>query len=300
MKIAVTVETTVDLTPELIEKYHFHVIPFKVTLGDRTADDGTITPTEIFEYVDKYKVLPRTSAINEFAFEEFFGNLKKEYDAIIHVSIGGQISSAVFNAKKVAETMKDVYVIDSQTLSSAIGLLAIYAAKLVEEGKLTAKEIYEKVLARVPYAQASFVVNTIEYLYKGGRCTAFQRFGANLLRLKPEIVVTDGKLIPGKQFIGRNSAVVRDYCKNILERFDSPDLEVAFVTHSHASPEMIEAAKEALKERGFKNIYETIAGATITSHCGPKTIGILFMNDGEKTVVSKKTKVKTDRSKKAK
>lgn len=289
MKIAISAESTVDLTPELIEKYHIHIIPFQVTLGDKTAADGTITPPEIFEYVEKYNVLPRTSAVNEFAFTEHFTKLKKEYDAIIHISIGHLISSAVDNAKKVAAKMENVYVIDSESLSTGIALLVIYASSLADQG-VDVKEIVSKVEARVSAVQASFVVNTIEYLYKGGRCTSFERFGANLFRLKPQIVVRGGKLIPGKKFIGRNSAVIRDYCKAILEEFNHPDLSVAFVTHSHASPEMIEEAKEALKKRGFQTVYETVAGATITSHCGPKTLGILYINDGQIAIPEKKTR----------
>lgn len=288
MKIAISAETTVDLTPELIKKYHIHIIPFQVTLGDHTDADGVITPLEIFDFVEKNNVLPKTSAVNEFAYETYFKELKKEYDAIIHISIGGEISSSVHNAKNAAAGMKDVYVIDSKTLSTGIALLVIYASQLIDEGKLTAAEIAQKVEARVPSVQASFVVNTIEYLYKGGRCTSFQRFGANILRLKPQILLKDGKLIPGKKFLGRNSAVIRDYCHDILEEYDSPDLSVGFVTHSYASPEMIEEAKKALLERGFKTVYETIAGATITSHCGPKTLGILFINDGEKVAPKKK------------
>lgn len=292
MKIALSAETTIDLTPELIEKYQIHIVPFQVTLGERTDEDGKITPQEIFDFVAKYNILPRTSAINEYAYEVHFSKLKKDYDAIIHISLGGKISSSVQNAKNVAAGMKDVYVIDSESLSTGIALLAIYASMLISEGKMTAAQIAAKVEARKSKVQASFVVNTIEYLYKGGRCTSFQRFGANLLRLKPEIIVKEGKLIPGKKFIGRNSAVVRDYCKDILEEFDSPDLTVGFVTHSHASPDMIDEAKKALYERGFKVIYETVAGATITSHCGPKTLGILYINDGEKKQVKNKKKEK--------
>ena len=150
--------------------------------------------------------------------------------------------------------MKNVYVIDSASLSSGIGLLVLYAAKLIEEGKLSAPEIAAKVEARVPHVQASFVVNTIEYLYKGGRCSALQRLGAHLLRIKPQIVLQDGKLIPGKKYLGRNSVVIHDYCKDILDEFDTPDLSVAFVTHTNASPEMVEEAKKALQARGFKTI----------------------------------------------
>ena len=282
MKIAISAESTADLPKEIIEKHHINIVPFEVTLGDRTDYDGVITSQDIFEFVEKYNILPRTSAINEFVYSEHFAKILKDYDAVIHISLGNHISSAYSNAKKVSGEMKNVYVIDSASLSSGIGLLVLYAIKLIDEGKLSAAEIAAKVEARVPHVQASFVINTIEYLYKGGRCSALQRLGAHLLRIKPQIVLQEGKLIPGKKYLGRNSVVVHDYCKDTLDEFDTPDLSIAFVTHTYASPEMVEEAKKALQARGFKTIYESIAGATITSHCGPKTLGILYINDGEK------------------
>ena len=132
----------------------------------------------------------------------------------------------------------------------------------------------------IPYVQASFVIQTLEYLHKGGRCSGLLRFGAAILRIKPQIIVSEGKMAPAKKYIGRKSQVVEAYCKDTLEQFANPDLSVAFVTHTHATPEMVAVAIEALKNRGFKTIYETTAGATITSHCGPQTLGILFINDG--------------------
>lgn len=289
MKIAISAESTVDLTPELLEKFDIHIVPFQVSLGERTENDGDITPNDIFNYVDETGILPKTSAVNSFAYETHFKSLKKEYDAIIHISICGYISSAINNAKEVASTMENVYVIDSLTLSTGIALLAVYGSILVKEGCHSLLEIVDKINARVPFVEASFVLNTVEYLYKGGRCTSFQRFGANVLRLKPQIIVTNGKLIPGRKFIGRNSSVIKDYCEDILSKFSSPDKSMVFLTHSHASPEMIQTAKIVLATHGFKRIYETVAGATITSHCGPKCLGILFFNDGE-TIISKKRK----------
>ena len=144
------------------------------------------------------------------------------------------------------------------------------------------EQIVEKVEARIPFVQASFVINSLNYLYKGGRCSGLARFSAALFRIKPQIIVKDGKMAPAKKYTGRNEKTVAAYCADTLEEFNNPDLSLAFVTHSHATPEMVEIAKQALKDRGFKTIYETTAQATITSHCGPKTLGILFINDGLK------------------
>ena len=280
MKIAISVESTVDLSKELIKQYNLEMIPFTVLLGETAYQDGDITSQDIFDFVAKEKVLPRTSAINDFQYREYFdGLLAKGYDAIIHISLSSEISTSCSQAIKAATKFDNVYVIDSRSLSTGIALEVIYAAKLIEKG-LKPQEIVEKVKARIPYVQASFVIQTLEYLHKGGRCSGLLRFGAAILRIKPQIIVSDGKMAPAKKYIGRKSQVIEAYCRDTLEQFANPDLSVAFVTHTLATPEMVAVAIDALRKRGFKTIYETTAGATITSHCGPQTLGILFINDG--------------------
>lgn len=280
MKIAISAESTLDLSKELLAQYDIRVIPFIVLLGEEQYLDGEITSQDIFDYVDKTKVLPRTSAINEFQYHEFFQSLLDEgYDAIIHFSLSSGISSSCAQAQKAASKLDNVYVIDSLSLSTGIALQTIYARKLAEKG-LKPQEIVSKVTARIPYVQASFVVQTLEYLHKGGRCSGLLRLGATILRIKPQIIVSDGKMAPSKKFFGRKSQVIAAYCNDTLEQFANPDLSVAFVTYTSATPEMVSVAIDALRKRGFKTIYETHAGATITSHCGPETLGILFINDG--------------------
>ncbi len=282
MKIAVSAESTIDLPKNLLEKYQINTIPFTVLLGEKAGLDGDITPEVIFDYVDKTGVLPKTSAVNEFQYDEYFKGLKKEYDAIIHISLSSEISSSCQNATNVAKGMKDVYVINSKSLSTGIALLAIYARQLVDQG-LAAKEVAEKVSARVPAVQASFVLNTVEYLYKGGRCSSLQRFGVNLLRIKPQIIVKkDGTMSSGSKYRGKNREVVEKYCLDTLKEFNKPNKDLVFVTHSSASQDMVDVAKDILTRKGFKEIIETYAGATISSHCGPKCLGILYFNDGNK------------------
>ena len=177
--------------------------------------------------------------------------------------------------------MKNVYVIDSKSLSTGLGLLCIYARQLIDAGEQP-DVIKSKLEARVPYIQASFVVERLDYLYKGGRCNRLALFGANLLRLRPQIVLRDGLMVPGKKFRGKMDSVIEKYCEETLEEFNTPDKTVAFVTHTSATPEMVEKAVTALKNAGFETIYETIAGGTITSHCGEHVLGILYLNDGKK------------------
>ena len=280
MKIAISAESTLDLSKELIKQYGVHIIPFTVLLGEDAYLDGDINAQDIFDYVDKNKILPRTSAVNEFQYREYFkGLLDEGYEAIIHISLSSEISTSCSQAINASKKFDNVYVIDSRSLSTGIALEVIYAAKLVKKG-LKPQEIVEKVNARIPYVQASFVIQTLEFLHKGGRCSGLLRFGAAILRIKPQIIVSDGKMAPAKKYIGRKSQVVEAYCRDTLEQFANPDLSVAFVTHTLATPEMVAVAIDALRKRGFKTIYETTAGATITSHCGPQTLGILFINDG--------------------
>lgn len=279
MKIAISCETTADLTKELIKEFDIKIIPFQIFLGDKSYLDGEITTDEIIDFVAKNKILPKTGAINSFQYEEHFNNILKNYDAIIHFSLSSELSSAYQNAKNVAEKMENVFVIDTKSLSTGIALLALYAKKLVEDG-LDAKTIYEKCLERLPKVQASFELKRLDYLYKGGRCSALMYYGANLLNIRPQIIVKDGKMISGKKYRGNFEHVVNNYCKDVLEEFNTPDLSVAFVTYTTASQEVIDIAINHLKSAGFEKVYVTRAGGTITSHCGENCLGILYINDG--------------------
>ena len=189
------------------------------------------------------------------------------------------MSSAYNNAVNSAKNFKNVYVIDSRTLSTGIALEAIYAKKLADKG-VAPEEIVEKVQKRIPFVQASSVIDRLDYLYKGGRCSSIALLGANLLKIRPEIEVKDGVMGNTEKFRGKMGDVVRKYCKSVLDRYDNPDKSVIFITHSHATEEMVDAAKDVLKDYNFENVYETYAGCTVSSHCGKNTLGILYINDG--------------------
>lgn len=279
MKICISSESTIDLPKELLDEFSIHTVPFTITLGEKVGFDGVINPKEIFDYVDLTGELPKTSAVNDVQYEEYFKKLLKDYDEIIHISFSSELSSACSNAYRVANELGHVHVIDSRSLSTGIALLAIYASELVKQGK-SVDEILELVTKRVPASQASFVLATVDYLYKGGRCSALAKLGAQLFRIRPQIVVRDGKMLPGKKYMGKQSQCVHDYCQDILEEFNNPDLSYAFLTDSGATPDMILEAENALKAKGFKRIFKTTAGSTISSHCGPKCLGILYFNDG--------------------
>jgi len=279
MKIAISAESTIDMPKELLNQYDIHTVPFTVLLGDEAKLDGELPVSEIIEYVNKTKILPKTSAVNQAQFEEHFSNLLKDYDAIVHFSLSSCISSACENAKAVAKNMKNVYVVDTKSLSSGIGLLAIYASKLAKKG-VDPKEIAERCEKRVPHVQASFVLARLDYLYKGGRCSALQLFGSNLLKLRVQILLKDGQMKPAGKYRGNMDNCIRNYVNDTLKTFDNPDLSEVFITSTTATPEQNEMVREILADHGFKHIMATNAGATITSHCGENTLGILFINDG--------------------
>lgn len=281
MKIALSSESTCDLPQELLEKYNISIIPYSVILGDEVVEDNPGVPAKIYEYVEQTKKLPKTSAINEETYKEYFSGLLKKHDAIVHISLSSGITSSTSNAMKAAEKLKNVYVVDSKSLSTGLALLCVYARTLIDEGN-DPETVANKVNARVPYVQASFVVERLDYLYKGGRCNKLALFGANLLKIRPQIVLQDGLMIPGKRFRGKMEGVIEKYSEETLAEFDTPDKSVVFITHTSATPEMIAKARTALENAGFKEIYDTVAGGTITAHCGEHVLGILYFNDGKK------------------
>lgn len=283
MKIAISAESTCDLTKELLQEYNIETVPFSVILGSESYLDGVdVDAKKVFDYVEETKQLPKTSAVNQFQYEDYFSKLKKEkgYDAIIHITLSSGITSAIRNAELAAQEVGNVYVIDSKSLSTGIALLAIYAAELVREGK-DVKEIVELVSSRINAVQASFVIQHVDYLYKGGRCSKIAFLGANIFHICPQIIVQDGKMDAGKKYRGNFFKVVSQYVDDTLTQFDHPDLKHVFITNTIMDDKenIHNMIKEKLIKKGFKNIHETEAGCTISSHCGPNCIGILYIND---------------------
>ncbi len=282
MKIAITADSIVDLTPELLSKYDIKIIPLNVILGgEEYYDDGSIKPEDIFDYVEKNKVLPKTAAASEgFYTERFQETLNEGYDALIHFNISSGMSVSHTNAVNASKNFNGkVRVIDSASLSTGAGIQAIYARKLTET-ETDIEVIAKKVEERRSSVQASFIVEKLDYLHKGGRCSSTAYLFGSAMGVRPQILVKDGKMISGKKYIGRNMpALIKKYCKDTLTEFNTPNKSMCFITYSSATPEMVEAARESIKDIGFEEILETQAGCTITSHCGEHTLGILYYND---------------------
>lgn len=280
MRIAISAETTVDLQKELLLEKDIHTVPFTLLLGETTFLDGEIKPQQIFDFVNKTGKLPKTSAVNEYQYDQHFDELLKNYDAVIHISLSSKISSAYRNACLSAEKRKNVYVIDSCSLSTGIALLCYYASKLAKDGK-EPSEIVSAVEERTKFDQTSFVLEKVNYLYKGGRCSALAYFGANILGLRPQIIVKEGAMVAGKKYRGNLKKATMQYIEDTLSTFDNPDLSQVFLTYTTADQDIINSVKARLVERGFKRIDITNAGGTITCHCGEHCLGILYLNDGE-------------------
>ncbi len=283
MRIAISVESTNDLSKEMLVEKDIKVIAYNIVLGEDVFRDGEKTTEEMFAFVDATGTLPKTNAINEFEYIEYFKGLLTEYDAVVHIALSSGITSSCANAFKACESLRNVYAVDSKSLSTGIGLLALYARDLAEQG-VPVEEIAVMVQNRADKLQVSFVVERLDYLHKGGRCSSIAVFGANIFRIRPRIVVRDGKMLSDKKYKGNMEKVIAKYCRETLAEFNTPDLERAFITYTTATEGMVANAEKALVEAGFKNIYKTRAGGTIASHCGAHTLGILYFNDGEQRI----------------
>lgn len=278
MRIRISADSTCDLSPELIAQYDVAITPLYIRLGDKDLKDSIeVAREDIFSYVEKTKSIPKTAAVNVGDYVEFFTKAKEEgYDGIVHFTISADMSSCYQNACLAANSFENVYIVDSRTLSSGIGHLVLDACIMRDEGK-TAKEIFDVLEERKEKLDVSFVIDTLRYLALGGRCNALLAFGANLLNIKPSIQVREGKMGVEKKYrCSFERAVVR-YVNDKLADRDSLNLKRIFITDSGVNDDVFNAVKDAvLKNAPFAEVHHTRAGCTVSSHCGPNCIGILF------------------------
>ena len=277
MKVKISADSTCDLSQELLEKYQVTIAPLSVIIdGDSHKDGVDVTPENIFRAVDLGKKV-QTAAVNQFEYEELFGNLLKENDAVVHFCISREMSSCYSDACEAARKLGNVYVVDSRNLSTGIGLLVLEACELAAMGK-SAEEIFNTIEARKEKVVTTFVVQDIGYLYRGGRCSGLEALGAKMLKIRPSIVVHDGKMSPGKKYRGKMDRCIPDYVRDMEEDLLTACEDRVFITHSGCTEETIAAVREYLESLGhFKEIHITRAGAVISSHCGPGTLGVLFI-----------------------
>ncbi len=281
MSVKVISDSTCDLSKELAERYHVEIMPLHVVLGDQEYLDGVnIGPDEIYAWADANKTTPKTSAASITDAMGVLEKYKDEYDEIVMFSISGQMSTTVNVMRMAAEEldMEDrVFVIDSQNLSTGEGLLVIEAAIMAQEGK-TGAEITEVIESLRPYVRASFVVDTLTYLHRGGRCSGAAALAGSALKLHPEIVVEAGAMKPTKKYRGKIQKVIMEYVKDKEAMLLRAHKERVFITHSGCDSETVEVVREYLQSLNyFDEILETRAGGVVSSHCGPGTLGVLFI-----------------------
>lgn len=278
MKIKVSSDSTCDLTKEFIEQNDIGILPLVVVKDGESFRDGVdITPDVIFAHVNAGGALCSTSAANVNDYMEVFEEYKKEYDAVIHINIGSGFSSSHQNACLAAEEFENVYVVDSMNLSTGHGHIVAEAVKMVKEG-MDAKAIYDALNELAPRVEASFVLDRLDYMVKGGRCSAVTALGASLLQLKPCIEVVDGKMGVCKKYRGSYEKALSNYVKDRLADRDDIVTERIYVTHTETPQEIVDKVKDLVNEcKKFDSVEETIAGCTVSCHCGPNTLGVLFI-----------------------
>lgn len=275
-------DSTCDLSPELLTRYDIDILPLHILLGDEEFEDGkNITPEQIFQWADANKTTPKTSAPSLAETIELFRPYVEEKREIVCFSISSSMSTSGNVMRLAAEELEAtelVTVIDSANLSTGIGLLVIEAAILAGEGK-KASEIAAVMEDLKPKVRASFVVDTLTYLYRGGRCNAVAAMAGSVLKLHPKIVVENGAMDASKKYRGRLASVILSYVKDMEVDLKNAKPDRVFITHSGCDSEVVASVRSYLENLGiFQEILETRAGGVISSHCGPGTLGVLFIS----------------------
>lgn len=281
--VKIIADSTCDLSEELLAKYDISLIPLHILLGERECEDGVdITPDEIYCWSDKNKTTPKTSAPSIERVMKVMKPYLDQGNEIVCFSISSEMSTSANVMRLAVEALEAedrVIVIDSSNLSTGIGLLVIEAAILAREGK-RAEEIEKHIMELRPLVRASFVVDTLTYLYRGGRCSGLSAMAGGALKLHPRIAVEHGKMQPGKKYRGKMSKILLDYVQEMEDSLKYARKERVFITHSGCPEETIESVRTYLQSLDiFGEVLVTRAGGVISSHCGPGTLGVLFIEN---------------------
>lgn len=274
-------DSTCDLSKELIDKYDIEIIPLHIHLGEAEYLDGVnITPDEIYAWSDANNTTPKTSAASITDVISVYE--KYPEDEIIIFSISGSMSTTVNVMRLAAEDIErenEIHIIDSKNLSTGIGLLVLEAARMAKEG-MKATDIVASIKEMIPKVRASFVVDTLTFLHRGGRCGGVAALAGGALKLHPQLNVVDGAMIPGKKYRGAMPKVILSYAKDMEEDLKKANKNRVFITHSGCEQEVIDEVHAYLKDLNlFEEICITRAGGVISSHCGPGTLGVLFITE---------------------
>ena len=278
-KVVIASDSTCDLSPELIERYGVKIMPLTVTLGGEQYKDGVdIDPDVIFKHYEEKGELPKTAAPNIAELKEFFAQLTADGSEVVYFTISSEMSSSCNNAKLAAKDSEGVYVVDTRNLSTGGGLLVLSACDMAAKD-MAAKDIAEECVKLIPKVDASFVIDNLEFLHKGGRCSAVAALGGLLLQIKPCITVKDGKMAVGKKYRGRFAKTLDKYVADRIGDASDIDTTRIFVTHAGCDKAIYEACVEQVKALvPSAEVLITRAGCTVSSHCGRDTLGVLFIH----------------------
>ena len=278
MKWKITSDSTCDLSPAQLAAWDIDLLPLQVSMGGRNFKDQVdVFPDDIYAHVDGGGQLPATAAINPAEYDAFFRRQLQDHDFVIHLCLSSDFSSCYQNACAAAAELDNVYVVDSRNLSTGHGHLVLAAAEMAAAGQ-GAPEIVERLHSLAPLVDASFILSRLDYLRKGGRCSSVAALGANVLKLRPSILVRNGKMGVSKKYRGPFAKCMCEYIKDRLNAAGEVDLHRVFVTHSGLERPLVDQAVDTVRSlRQFDEVCVTRAGCTISSHCGPGCIGVLFI-----------------------
>ena len=277
-KVLIASDSTCDLSRELIEKYGVEILPLSVSLGGVDYTDGVdVDPDAIYAHYEKTGELPKTAAVNIAEFSNFYAKYTEQGYSIVIFTISADMSSTFNNARLAAEDFENVYAVDTRNLSTGGGLLVLAACEMARDG-MSAEQIAKECRTLASRVDASFVIDNLEFLYKGGRCSAVERLGASMLQLKPCITVKDGKMGVGKKYRGKFATELKKYIADRIGDASDIDTHRIFITHAGCDSDIVESCYEQVKALGmFDEVLITRAGCTISSHCGRNTLGVLFI-----------------------
>ena len=277
-KVLIASDSTCDLSPELIEKYGIKILPLRVTLGENEYLDGVdVDPDMIYAHYEKTGQLPKTAAVNIAEFAAMYAKYTAEGYSIVVFTISASMSSTFNNARLAAEDFEDVYAVDTKNLSTGGGLMVLAACEMAERG-MSAAEIAAACEELAGKVDASFIIDNLEFLHKGGRCSAVERLGASMLQLKPCIMVKDGKMGVGKKYRGKFAVEMKKYIADRIGDASDIDTHRIFFTHAGCDDAIVKECEEQIKSMGvFDEVLTTRAGCTVSSHCGRNTLGVLFI-----------------------
>lgn len=282
MRYQITSDSTCDLSPEQLEQYNIRLLPLYVSMDGKTLRDGVdVKPDDIYAHVSAGGSLPQTAAVNLADYVRAFTELSKKNDFVIHVCISLDFSCCYQNAKLAAADFDNVYVVDSRNLSTGHGLVVLEAERMAREG-MEPDDIVAALHDLTGRVEASFILDRLDYMKKGGRCSAVTLLGANLLKLRPCIEVKDGKMGVGKKYRGSFDKCVCEYITDKIGNRSDLELRRVFITHSGVSEETVQKAVETVQKlQPFEEICVTRAGCTVSSHCGPGTLGVLYIRKAD-------------------